>query len=381
MLLTRYISKNLIGVTFFVTLVLTMVIWLTKSLHFLEIMIDSNAPVGSFMKLIFLSLPKPLEVILPIALMTAILFVYNKMIVDNEMVVMRSSGLSQNVLARPAILLSIVITLLVFLLTTWLSPVSIKNMQGFRQTLKTEYSSFLLREGVFNTVGKNITVYVKKREANGNLYGLVIHDARDKDTPPVTIIAKKGTVVSTDKGPSIIVYDGIRQQLNIESQSLSKLYFDSYTIETHEFQNQALLRWQKESERTLLELLYPKKGDKRAKKFQQQFTVEAHTRITEPLYSIIFALIPLVCLILGSFNRRGQTKRILIAVVLVIILKSTSLGIADLAKKHTFMLPILYILPLSVIGICSFLLTPKGEAFRRKLLLLLNRKHLKGATV
>ena len=90
MLVTRYLMKNLLSATLFVALTLTAVIWLTQSLKLPELVANSDAPPLLFIKLVTSSLPSFLETILPISLVTVLLFVYNKSIMDNELIVLRS---------------------------------------------------------------------------------------------------------------------------------------------------------------------------------------------------------------------------------------------------------------------------------------------------
>ena len=76
---SRYVMKNLTFVTVFVTLTLALIIMMTQSLRFLELVINSGASSSSFWLLAVLALPRFLEVILPIAFMIAGIFVYNRM--------------------------------------------------------------------------------------------------------------------------------------------------------------------------------------------------------------------------------------------------------------------------------------------------------------
>ena len=45
--------------------------------------------------------------ILPIAVFAAVMFTYNRLLVDSELVVLRAGGCSQFMIARPAIILAI----------------------------------------------------------------------------------------------------------------------------------------------------------------------------------------------------------------------------------------------------------------------------------
>ena len=160
MLVTRYLFKNLINATIFIALTLTLVIWLTQSLKLLELVANSNAPPGMFIHLVALTLPKFLEIILPLSLVMAVVFTYNRLIMGNEIVVMRACGVDQYALARPAIGLAVATSLLLMFVSAWVSPRCFAEVQELRQTIKTQYSAFLLREGVFNTFGSGLTIYL-----------------------------------------------------------------------------------------------------------------------------------------------------------------------------------------------------------------------------
>jgi len=367
MLITRYLIKNILSITLFVTLTLTMVIWLTQSLRFLELIVNSNAPTGIFLQLVALSLPKFLEVVLPLSLVTAIIFFYNKMASDNELIVMRACGINQTNLAKPAVYIALCVTFTLLSLSMWLAPAAHAKMQYLRQEIKAQYSAFLIQEGVFNNVTDGLTVYVRKQRPNGKLEGLLIHDSRKKDKPPITVMAKNGQLIVTEKAPSVIVYDGSRQQVNEQNNTLTRLNFAQYIIEIEGLKKQVNKRWRKANERSFWELLNPDLNNSLDVKYKKTFVAEAHKRITASLYALSLTMISLACLLVGPFNRRGQSKRILTAVALIIIFEGTSLGLANLAEQYLFAIIMMYALAIFPVLICAFLLTAQGELFRKKL--------------
>ena len=118
MVFDRYLLRNLFWATLFTTLSLAMVIMLTQSLRFLELIINSGASSFSFFTLTFLAMPRFFEVILPIALMISTVFIYNRMSADSEVVVMKAAGFSPLRLARPAITLAVLTTMVVFIVAS-----------------------------------------------------------------------------------------------------------------------------------------------------------------------------------------------------------------------------------------------------------------------
>lgn len=181
----RYVLRQMGLATGFVALALTIVIFLTQSLRFLELVMESGASAASFWMLTLLALPRFLEIILPIALMAATVFVYHRMALDSEIVTLRAAGISALRLGRPALVLAVGVGAVLLFVTCWLAPVSVTGMQSMRQIIKAHYSTLMFREGVFNPVGSGLTVYVRKRTSEGELEGVLIHDARSSGGRPV----------------------------------------------------------------------------------------------------------------------------------------------------------------------------------------------------
>ena len=92
-------------------------------------------------------------------------------------------------------------------------------------------STLLLREGVFNSMGPDVTVYIAERILDGRLNGLMIYDARPENPIPITILAREGRLTSTPNNQQIVVDHGARQTFHADTQVLERLNFDRYTID------------------------------------------------------------------------------------------------------------------------------------------------------
>ncbi len=90
----RYVFGQLVVVALVVTVALTLAVWLTRSLRLIDLMVNRGLSVDTFLWLVILLLPTFLGVVLPIATFCAVLFIYNKLTMDSEVVVMRAAGLS-----------------------------------------------------------------------------------------------------------------------------------------------------------------------------------------------------------------------------------------------------------------------------------------------
>lgn len=377
-ILDGYIFRSLSAATLFVTLVLAAIILLTQSLRFLELVLNANASAWSFWLLTFLTLPRFFEVILPLGLLAGILFIYNKLIMDSELIAMRALGFSPIRLARPALILATLCSVFLLFVTFWAAPKSHSEMQNLRQVIKTQYSTLMFRSGIFNKVGKGLMVYIRSRGDEQALRGLIIHDQRDPVKPPVTVVAKRGQVVATDSGAQVVVYEGSRQEYDVKNKVVNRLNFDRYTIDLPEEAGPVRKRWKEPDERSFFELFQPDMSNADDVRHIRRFGVEAQRRVLSPLLAPSFALVGLCFLLMGPIERRGQGRRILYAVSCVVLLQGLYLSAVNMAQDNLGGLVFLYSVVLGPLGVsglllwrasraaCGFILKPCAAANERE---------------
>jgi lipopolysaccharide export system permease protein len=342
--ITRYVFGQLSTATIAITVALTFAIWMTQSLRLIDFVVNRGLPATAFLTFVALLLPSFLAIVLPIAAFCAVLFVYHKLTMDSELIVLRAAGLSSIQLARPALLVALIATVVVYSITLYFLPVSYRAFKELQFQLRSDYSTVLLQEGAFNTVAEGITVYVRERSSDGELRGILVHDTRNPDNP-VSMMAERGAIVRGEAGPRVVMINGNRQQLEGESGRLSLLYFDSYTVDLTQLQSTSQTRWRNVQERFLPELLNPDPslGDER---YRAELAAEGHQRLVAPLYTLTFILVGLAALLTGEFNRRGQNRRVLIAVTCVAVLEGISLAMQDFASTASWAIPGMYAAPL-----------------------------------
>jgi lipopolysaccharide export system permease protein len=355
--LNRYIFRQLLLATLFVTLALTCAIWLTQSLHFVKLIINRGMTLGAFLQLTMLLLPTFLLIIMPIALFLAVLFSYNKMLSDRELLIMRTTGMSPFQLARPALIMAGIVSVLCMSLSFYLLPASFREFKSLEYSVRNDFSSVLLQEGAFNTFGDGLTIYIRARNEN-ELQGILVQDNRNKEKL-VTMMAEKGALVSTGDGPRVVMVNGNRQELNRQSGKVSILYFERYSFDLGLLGKEGENHWLEPGERYLWQLLDP--GDSpNDRAYRGKLLAEGHNRIVAPLYPLAFVIIALAVLLSGEFDKRGQLKRILTAVAVVAAVQIVAIGINNLAAKFPEAIILMYINAFApmAIGLRSLLRDP-----------------------
>lgn len=361
----RYILRNLLIATGFVSVVLSVVIFLTQSLRFLELVINAGASSGTFWILTVLVLPRFFEIIVPLAATVATVFVYNKMNADSEIVVAKSVGFSMTSLARPVVVMALILTVFLWSVSMWLAPVSLSSLQSMREIIKAQVSHYLIHEGVFNRVGDGYTVYVRERSNDGTLQGVMIHDSRETKNEPVTVFAKSGAIVLNDGVSQVVVYDGTRQQYNPDTRSIDRLNFERYTLDLPD-NGPVRNRWQEPDERTIFELLTPDMSVARNQEAVRDFRIEIHKRFVGPLLALVFPLLTCAIMIRGGQSRRGQGPRIALAMASVVVIQGGMIAAFNLARHSDAGLALAYALVLIPLIVATAMLKPQGGAIERR---------------
>jgi len=360
--ITRYILNQLVVVTFFVTLGLTFAVWLTQALRFLDYIVNRGLSATTFLAFVGLLLPSFLGVVLPIATFCATLFVYNRLTLDSEMVVLRGAGLSEIQLAKPAVALACGAMVLVYGIVLYLQPLSYRAFKDLQYRIRSDHSAVLLQEGQFNSLGPGVTVYLRERSPDGELFGILVHDKSDPRRV-VTMTAQRGALVHTETGPRVIMAKGNRQEVDPKSGRVSLLHFDRYAVEITQLADVPQARWREPKERFLSELLDPPPTleNRRAR---GELLAEGHHRLVAPLYTLAFVLVGLACLLSGEWNRRGQGNRVIFAILLVALLESLALALHGLAQRSAAAIPLMYLAAAVPVGAGIYVLL-RGAKRRR----------------
>lgn len=340
--LSRYIFSQLgVGMTL-VTLGLTCVIWLVYSLRLIDLIVNRGISTGTFLYLTMLSLPNLLDVILPIALFAVVMFIYSKMITDREIVVMRAAGVSQMGLARPALLLTLLVVMLSYALNLWLVPESYRNFKEMQWDIRYKYSHVLLQEGRFNHLGRGIVVYVRERSPDGQLLGILVHDASDQERP-YTMMATRGAMVETDQGARVVMFDGNRQEISPKTGQMSLLYFDRSVFNLPQPEGGGPIRHREARERTVSDLFDVENDKYLDPKNFGKFRVEGHKRLIAPIRAAGYVMVALACVLAGAATRRTQWRRILAAVFLLLLLLTSAVGLENFVAKNEHLTLSLYV--------------------------------------
>src|SRR5438067_1245711 len=145
--LDRYILRQCLSIMLFVTAVLTLTVWLAQSLRLVDLIVNRGLSVEIFAYLAVLILPRFLNIVLPIGAFIAVLFVFNRLTSESELVVMRAAGIGPLSLARPVLILAGIACLMLLSLSAYFLPASNREFKDLQFEIRNRFVSALLQEG------------------------------------------------------------------------------------------------------------------------------------------------------------------------------------------------------------------------------------------
>ena len=289
-------------------LVLTGLAWMVQIVAMMKFLVNYGVELTSFLGLTAMMIPFIISIILPFVTFIAVLFVYNKMIGDNEIVVMASSGCSPSQIARPALLLAGLLVVAHFVLNLWIVPATQAKFYDTQWNLRYGLAHMKLQESAFTELSRGLVVYVDKVSGH-DLSQVMLSDMRDQKSQ-VTIFARTGKLVATMRGLSIVMTDGSLHAANNGSVIGT---FDTFDMDLSiaEKNNDTAFKARRMSTGALMKSLQTDLAPKQYKTVMSELC----NRLFGPTMNFILAAVCLAILLRSSLLRRRTSFAPAISVV------------------------------------------------------------------
>ena len=151
---------------------------------------------------------------------------------DNEIIAMKSSGISLYQIVFPIGIFSSIVFLLTAILTIYAYPWGFKSLRNFAFEIAKTRSEVGIQERTFNDEFEGMVIYVdKKAVKGGGMQGVFISDKRDPSLS-TTILAKEGYITSDPESMvvNLRLFDGTFHRVGKDLQSYQLGSFNTYDI-------------------------------------------------------------------------------------------------------------------------------------------------------
>jgi lipopolysaccharide export system permease protein len=335
-ILRNYILKEFFGPLFLCLGVLTFVMTLIGNLkRIAELVINKGVDIFSVIQIFFYLTPYIVTYTLPISILVAVLLALGRLSGDNEIIAIRSSGISIFKLMVPLLIVGLIASLALALFNDRAASYSHFAYRKALQEMGIKNPTAAFEEGVFIDSFKRYILFIYNVDQKKNrLNNIRIYEPQGDDRPTRTIVAKAGEFIAIpgENAIKLKLIDGTSDEPDPENPTnFYKLNFRTYFMNLDIAQMQNKVVEKKYKEMTIQELR------KEAAKLNAEGISPAPiiTKIHEKL-SLAFSCFAFM--LLGSSlgiitRRRERTINIGIAVLIIVCYYPLYIGLAALAME------------------------------------------------
>lgn len=340
----RYILAQLMVLFGFFSLILILVYWVNRAVVLFDRLIADGQSAGVFLEFTALSLPGIIRIVLPLSGFVAALYATNRLSSESELVVVQATGFSPWRLARPVLVFGLIVGLLTMALTHFLVPLANRQLAERTAEISQNITARILTEGQFLDPTDGVTVYIRDITPEGELLDVMLVDRTAPEQGEITYTAARSYLVRTERGPQLVMRDGMAQTLRPENQSLIVTTFDDFAYDVGGLIPPATPGPRRMNQVPTLELLSPTDAlVEETRQDRAALIAEAHDRFGQGLIAVVGALIGFSTLIAGGFSRFGVWRQVVGAVGLVIVVKMTETLGASLSLRNPAWWPAIYL--------------------------------------
>ncbi len=281
--LAREIIKCLLVVLALVVGLYVIVEFFNKADNFME----AGLPISRLIRYLQLKLPQIVAQITPVGILLAILIAFGLMNKNNEIIALKSGGVSIYYLLRPVLTIAVFLSILLFCLTEIIVPITIsKANKIWLMEVKNKPTKTSKQRNIWIKGHRAIYFIQYFNPQNRSISGVILNFFDNEFKLARRVDANRGSYV---KGKWVF-YDSMEQVLNRETESYN-VQFHAQKVEDVDFLPEDLMRAFKKSEEMNVAELFTYIREVESEGYDATtFRVDFHARFAYPVLTIIVCI-------------------------------------------------------------------------------------------
>lgn len=344
-ILSRYVFRQTTGALVLILVSLTGVTWIAVALRQLELMTAQGQDVLRFLAMTTLAIPTMMALIAPIALLIASIHVLNRLNGDSELIVMTAGGMPAWSLLRPLGLLALLVALAIAFVNHVVGPWAQQKLVELAVQVRTDLMAQVIQPWRFTAPEPKLTVHIRDRAPNGELLGLMMHDARDPKQI-VTYMAERGRIIKQGTAAYLRMDKGhiVRR---LEKEAAPQIVaFDRYAVDINQLeQRNDQVVVMRPRARFTDDLLNLDASDAAFKANPGGYVSELHERFASPLYAFAFVLLVLAFMGQAQTTRTSRTQAVISGFAVAVVFRILGIVATNATVARPALAPLLYVVP------------------------------------
>ena len=324
---------------FFLSLFATsLIIWIFQAVNFLDIILEDGRSYIVYVQYTLLNFPKIISRILPFVLFFTFIFTLTKYEYNNELIILWNFGVHKISFIKFFFIVSIFLTIVQIFFTSIIVPSTQELARSLLRTSEINFFESFIKTKKFNDTIKGLTIYVEKKDKNGNLINIYLE--RESSGAFQVTHAKKGIFKYDNNIPLLTLYDG--QTTSGKDGKINNFKFSKSNFNLSNFDTRTIkiIKTQETSSVNLIRCVKFLSDKKYNMNLDNQFFIrncdlnnlpnvlkELYKRFIIPLYVPIIVLMALLIIVTSKENINYNNYKTIIYLLgfFLIILSETTI--------------------------------------------------------
>ena len=324
---------------FFLSLFATsLIIWIFQAVNFLDIILEDGRSYIVYIQYTLLNFPKIISRILPFVLFFTFIFTLTKYEYNNELIILWNFGVHKISFIKFFFIVSIFLTIVQIFFTSIIVPSTQELARSLLRTSEINFFESFIKTKKFNDTIKGLTIYVEKKDKNGNLINIYLE--RESSGAFQVTHAKKGIFKHDNNIPLLTLYDG--QTTSSKNGKINNFKFSKSNFNLSNFDTRTIkiIKTQETSSVNLIRCVKFLSDKKYNMNLDNQFFIrncdlnnlpnvlkELYKRFIIPLYVPIIVLMALLIIVTSKENINYNNYKTIIYLLgfFLIILSETTI--------------------------------------------------------
>ena len=199
-LIDRYICRQVFSHAFLGLGIFTFVFFVPQLVRLMDLVVRHPGSWSTIGILFLSTFPAIFSFTLPIGVLVGVLIALGRLSADSELIAMSALGMGRRRLLVPVGILAVGATVITFVMTLWLGPLSVRTFRTIEDRLRTGQASYQVAPRVFDERFPRMVLYVNDIDSAATRWKGVFLAGTDKGVSRLTLAEEAIVIADRNEG-------------------------------------------------------------------------------------------------------------------------------------------------------------------------------------
>ena len=236
-LIFRNFAKDVLNFFIIMCLTVGIIVWTLQAVNYFDFVSQDGHGLKTYFFYIILNFPKIVHRIIPFIFFISLFYIITEYELKNELQIFWTFGVTKIDFANKILFISVILMIFQIFFGSYISPLSQLKGRELLKNSNMDFFSSLIKEGKFINVVEGLTIFIEKKDKNGNYLNIYLDDSSKGSSK--MIYAKNGKIIDDTNIKIFKLYDG--KVINKDKKKINVFKFDEIDFNLADYRSSTIL--------------------------------------------------------------------------------------------------------------------------------------------